>query len=86
VSNATVAPDRVTAASDACPTRAFLPPGLLAATADLRAILGGMCSLPKTVEVVLHGSEQEALIDLSGKDTLTQLDLADYLVVQILNL
>jgi hypothetical protein len=45
-----------------------------------------MCSLPRTVQIVLHSSEQEALIDLGGKDTLTQLDLADYLVVQILNL
>jgi hypothetical protein len=63
-----------------------LPPGLLAATADLRAILGGMRSLSETVQIVLHGGEQEALIDLGGEDTLTQLDLTDYLVVQILNL
>jgi len=86
VSNAAVAPDRVAAASYPCPTRALLPPGLLAATADLRAILGGVRSLSETVQIVLHSGEQEALIDLSGKDTLTQFDLADYLVVQILNL
>jgi hypothetical protein len=81
-----MAPDRVAAASNARSSGPLLPPRLLATAADLRAILGGMRSLPETVQIVLHSGEQEALIDLGREDTFTQLDLADYLVVQILNL
>ena len=84
--NAAVAPDRVAAASNARPTRALLPPWLLAATADLRAILGGMRSLPKAVQIVLHSSEQETLVHLGREDTFIQLNLAHDLVVQVLNL
>ena len=84
--NTAMAPDRVSATSDTCPTSTLLPPGLLASSAHLRAILRSMRSLPETVEVVLHRSEKETLIHLCCENTFVELDLADDLIVQILDL